>query len=199
MTASPAPLTPWTGDCPPGGMDGLIECYDNVNNATAFLTALFIDQINNNPAVAEAIIAALNKTGNTVPLLGVTNGTPAVAPQVGEYVQFTGTLAYTATPAQAFLSLGTLEAGDWDCWLWATFTSAISGAQYQLNPLPTGFAANPAASNYATTWPQNAILSSMTVEALTGAPELIVADTSAAATSGQTGMMTVNFAARRRR
>ena len=191
--------TPWVGECPQGGMDGLINCYDDVNKATAFLSALFIDQINNNPAVAEAMIQALTKSGYALPLLGVTNGTPAIAPQVGQYIQLSATLPYTSSVTSALLQLGVLPAGDWDCWLWATFTSAINGAQLWLTPLPPGFAANPFASNYSAVWPGNAVLSTMQVEALTAGDSLIVADTSVAATSGQSGTMTVNFAARRRR
>lgn len=193
------PLPPLPAECPPGEMAGLIGCYDNIANATAFIQAILIDLINNDPTTAEAMIQAITKTGSAIPLLGVTNGQPAIPPQVGQYVHLVGTLAYTATVTSALLSLGVLPAGDWDCWLWATFTSAINGAIYSLNPLPAGFAANPAASNYSAVWPQTAILSSMTVQALTSADELIVADTQVAATSGQSGTMTVNFAARRRR
>ena len=194
------PPTPQPGCDPPAGMEALIKCYGDVNAAMEFLSAIFIDLINNNPAVAEAMIAAITKSGAALPLLGVTNGTPAVAPQVGQYVQLSATLPYTATPVSALLSLGVLPAGDWDCWLWATFTStAISGAQWTLNPLPAGFAANPAASNFNVTWPGSAVLYSMQVEALTSADSLIVADTSVAATSGASGTMTVYFAARRRR
>ena len=58
-----APLTPWVSECPPTGMDGLIHCYDEVNNASALIAALMIDQINNNPAVAEAMTRALVKGG----------------------------------------------------------------------------------------------------------------------------------------
>lgn len=180
-------------------MDGLIECYDQVNNASALIAALMIDQINNNPAVMEAFLAQLNKTGNAVPVLGTTNGTPAVAPQVGQYVQLSATLPYTATPAAALLQLGVLPAGDWLCWLWATFTSITSGAFYSLNPLPAGFAANPYASTNAATLPPQVILSTMPVEALTSGDSLIVADTQVVASSGQSGVMTVNFAAKRTR
>lgn len=197
MSGNP-PLVAWE-DCPPGGMSGLIQCYDNLNNASAFIAQLMIDQINNNPAVAEAMTQALVKGGFALPLLGTTNGTPATAPQVGQYVQLTGTLAYTATPAAAPLSLGVLPAGDWLCWMWATFTSGTQGTQLYLNPLPAGFAATPFASSYSAAWPQNAVLSTMVVEALTSGDSLIVADTAAAALSGQSGTMTVNFAAKRTR
>lgn len=190
---------PLPGCCPPGELAGLIRCYDDVNAATDFISAILIDLINNNPDVAQAMIQAIEKSGSALPLLGVTNGTPAIAPQVGQYVQLSGTLDYTATPASAMLSLGVLPAGDWDCWLWATFTSLTSGALYSLNPLPAGFAANPYASSNAATWPPQMILSSMTVEALTSGDSLIVADTQVVASSGQSGTMTVNFAARRRR
>lgn len=187
------------GSQSPAALAALQACYDDLAKAMAFVSALMVDLLNNDPAVAAATIQAIEKSGSALPLLGVTNGTPAVTPQVGQYVQLTGTLNYTATVTSASLSLGVLPAGDWDCWLWATFTSAINGAQYSLNPLPSGFAANPFASNFSTIWPQTAILSSMTVEALTSGDSLIVADTSVAATSGQSGTMTVNFAARRRR
>lgn len=192
------PLPPIPG-CAPGDLDALMACYADINAAMDFLSRLIIDLINNNPAVAEAIIQAIEKSGSALPLLGTTNGTPAITPQVGQYVQLSGTLAYTSTPAQGLLSLGVLPAGDWDCWLWATFTSITSGAIYSLNPLPSGFAANPYASSNAQVWPPQMILSSMTVEALTTLDSLIVVDAQAAATSGQSGTMTVNFAARRRR
>lgn len=199
MSTALAPKLPMVPGCPPGDLDALMACYNDVNAAMDFLSRLIIDLLNNNPAVAEAIIQAIEKSGSALPLLGVTNGTPAVAPQVGQYIQFSGTLDYTSSVASAQLSLGVLPAGDWDCWLWATFTAAVQGASYSLNPLPAGFAANPAASFIYGTAPANAILSGMTVEALTSGDSLIVADTQAAATSGQTGTMTVNFAARRRR
>lgn len=197
MSGNP-PLVPWE-DCPPGGMAGLIQCYDNLNNASAFIAQLMIDQINNNPAVAEAMTQALVKGGFALPLLGTTNGTPATPPQVGQYVQLSATLDYTSTPAVANLSLGTLPAGDWLCWMWATFTSVTSGAIYTLNPLPPGFAANPYATTNAATVPPQTILSSMPFEALTSADSLIVANTQVVATSGQSGTMTVNFAAKRTR
>lgn len=177
----------------------LAQCYDDINAAADLIARLMIDQINNNPAVTQAIIDAIEKNGSALPLLGTTNGTPAVTPQVGQYVQLSAELPYTSAVTSALLTLGVLPAGDWDCWLWATFTSAVQGAQFVLNPLPAGFAANPAASLIYGTAPANAILSSMTVEALTSGDSLIVADTSAAATSGLSGTMTVNFAARRRR
>lgn len=192
------PLTPLPG-CSPSEMDGLIECYNNVNNATGFISAILIDLINNDPAVAQAMIGAIQKNGSNIPIVGVTNGAPAITPQVGQYVQLTGTLDYTSTVTAAMLSLGVLPAGDWLCWLWATFTANISGAQYWLDPLPPGFAATPFASNYSVIWPSNAVLSTMPVEALTSADSLIVANTSVAATSGQSGTMTVYFAAKRTR
>lgn len=185
--------------CAPGDMTGLIQCYDDLASASELISRLMIDLINNDPAVAQAIIDAITRSGYALPLLGTTNGTPAIAPQVGEYVQFTGTLAYTSAVTSASLSLGVLPPGDWDCWLWATFTATTQGAQWALNPLPAGFAANPAASSYSATWPPQAVLSSIPVRALTNMGELIVADTAVVATSGQSGTMTVNFAARRRR
>lgn len=195
MSAALAPQLPMA----PGDLDALIQCYADVNAAMDFLSRLIIDLINNNPAVAEAIIQAIEKSGSALPLLGTTNGTPSVPPQVGQYVQLSATLDYTATTAHALLNLGILPPGDWDCWLWATVTSVITGAIILLNPLPAGFAANPATSIWSGVAPPNAPIFSMTVEALTTLDQPIVADTQVAATSGQSGTMTVYFAARRRR
>lgn len=185
--------------CAPEDFAALNQCFDDINAAADLIARLMIDQINNNPAVAQAMIQAIEKSGSALPLLGTTNGTPAITPQVGQYIQLSAELPYTATPTAALLTLGTLPAGDWDCWLWATFTAITSGAFYSLNPLPAGFAANPYASTNAATLPPQVILSSMTVEALTTIDSLIVADTQVVASSGQSGTMTVNFAARRRR
>lgn len=191
-------MNPMAG-CAPEDFAALNQCFDDINAAADLIARLMIDQINNNPAVAQAMIQAIEKSGSALPLLGTTNGTPAITPQVGQYIQLSAELPYTATPTAALLTLGTLPAGDWDCWLWATFTAITSGAFYSLNPLPAGFAANPYASTNAATLPPQVILSSMTVEALTTIDSLIVADTQVVASSGQSGTMTVNFAARRRR
>lgn len=201
VTLSPPPPVPLAGCAPPDGLAGLIQCYDDINAAMDFLSRMIIDLINNNPAVAEAIIQAIEKSGSALPLLGVTNGTPAVSPQVGEYIQLTGTMAFPSTGAavREQLSLGVIPAGDWDCWLWATFTSAVQGALMSLNPLPAGFTGNPVTGFYYGPAPQTAVLPSMTVRGLVAVPTLIVVDTQVAAISGQSGTMTVNFSARRRR
>ena len=185
--------------CGPGDLTALNQCFDDLANASALISALMIDLINNNPDVTQAIIDAITKNGYALPVLGTTNGTPAIAPQVGQYVQFSVQLPYTATVASELLTLGVLPPGDWDCWLWASFTSATNGAQFQLLPVPAGFAANPYASTNSVVWPPQMILSSMVVQALTSIDSLIVASAQVVATSGQSGTMTVNFGARRRR
>lgn len=198
--ASVAPVS-LAGCAPPDGLAGLIQCYGDINAAMDFLSRLIIDLINNNPAVAEAIIQAIEKSGSALPLLGTTNGTPAVSPQVGQYVQFSGTLDYpsSGSTATASLSLGVLPPGDWDCWMWATFTGTVQGMIVSLNPLPTGFAANPSMTVVYGPTPPTVTVSSIQVEALTTGDSLIVANTQVAAVSGQGGVLTVNFAARRRR
>lgn len=198
-TTAPPTVWPVPPGCPPADLAGLQKCLDDVNNATAFISAILIDLINNNPDVAEAMIQAIEKSGAALPLLGVTNGTEAIAPQVGQYVQLSATLDYTATTAQALLSLGVLPAGDWLCWLWATVTSSVQGANFILQPLPAGFAANPAAAWVYGVTPPTLPLFSMPVEALTSGDSLIVANASVAATSGSSGTMTVYFAAKRTR
>ena len=99
-TPGPGGQLPWLppGCCPPGGMDALMKCYCDIQAAMAFISKIMIDLINNDPAVAQAMIAAIEKSGSTLPLVGVTNGSDAQPGQVGEWVHLVQTASYgTAT------------------------------------------------------------------------------------------------------
>lgn len=140
-TVMPFPL-PWggTGCCPPGGMSALMQCYCDIQQASAFIGQVMIDQINNNPAVAEAIIAAIEKSGSNLPLIGVTNGADAQPGQVGEWVMLINqSIAYPTTPFSTSVSLGVLQPGDWDGQLALYSPDPLTGANILLNPLPQGF------------------------------------------------------------
>lgn len=142
-TVIPFPL-PWgqTGCCPPGGMDALMKCYCDLQQASAFIGQIMLDQINNNPAITAAIIAAIEASGSSLPLIGVTNGQAAQPGQVGEFTQMFLQQTYTAPAGgvtQTF-NLGVLQPGDWDVWAWANFNGPTQGTILQLTPpIPPGF------------------------------------------------------------
>lgn len=140
-TVIPFPL-PWgqTGCCPPGGMDALMKCYCDIQQASAFIGQIMIDQINNNPAVIAAIIAALEKSGSSVPLLGVTNGSNAQPGQVGEFISATGSFPYTAYSSTTSVTLTPIvvQPGDWDFRATLGFSSYVGGAFMELVPSPAG-------------------------------------------------------------
>ena len=133
---------PWLppGCCPPGGMDALMKCYMDVQAASCFIAQVMIDQINNNPAVTSAIIAAIEKSGSSVPLIGVTDGSNAQPGQVGEWFFFTQAVSFPATiNTQQSISAGILSAGDWDTWMLASIQASMScSSQYNLPAIMVG-------------------------------------------------------------
>lgn len=132
---------PWgPGCCPPGGMDALLKCYCDVQAATAFICSVMVQCVQTNPAVVQAIIAAIEASGSTLPLIGVTNGSDAQPGQVGEFVQLTASIAYPATPASTVSgTYGVLNPGDWDCWMYGLTTTVVGDLSQNLNPQPPGF------------------------------------------------------------
>ena len=140
-TVIPFPL-PWgqTGCCPPGGMDALMKCYCDIQQASAFIGQIMLDQINNNPAIIAAIIAALEKSGSNVPLLGVTNGADAQPGQVGEWDLFGQNVAYTAAFQTQTITMGVLQPGDWDVQINAYCPNFVTAVNISLSPAPVGLA-----------------------------------------------------------
>lgn len=136
---------PWgPGCCPPGGMDALLQCYCDVQAATKFICSVMVTCIQTNPAVVEAILAAIAASGSSVPLIGVTNGSAAQPGQVGEQVLFnqTQTLTVPTTGAAFSFNMGVLQPGSW------YLTSAMfpgfgtQNANYGLVPSPAGFSSD---------------------------------------------------------
>lgn len=147
---APAPASPYwpmpqvtPGCCPPGGMSSLMQCYCDIQSATAFITAIMIDAINNNPAVIEAIIAGIEKSGSNLPLLGVTNGSYAQPGQVGEFVDFFAAVPFTTAANQSVTTtMGILQPGDWDIWAVAQYSVPVISGEFFLAPQgvpPPGF------------------------------------------------------------
>lgn len=203
-TVIPFPL-PWgqTGCCPPGGMDALMKCYCDIQQASAFIGQVMLDQINNNPAIIAAIIAGIEKSGSNLPLVGVTNGSQAQPGQVGEFVLFSQNVNFTAAAQTQILSMGVLQPGDWDVWQYAYFSQVFTSASMILSPQPAGFSFDLFA-NTGSVDPTNfeaMSLVSTTAQASISVPTLMVISfvTNGLGTGPGPGVAVVNIAARRRR
>lgn len=127
------------GCCPPGGMDALLQCYCDIQAATAFISKVVTDLAANDPAFQKALVDGIVASGSNIPLIGVTNGTTAQPGQVGEYVQFEVAVPYTTAPQTQSVTMGVLQPGDWDVWQFSSFTTYVTGAQFNLAPEPAGF------------------------------------------------------------
>lgn len=128
------------GCCPPGGMDALLQCYCDVQAATAFISKVVIDLATNDPAFQKALVDAIAASGSNIPLLGVTNGTPAQPGQVGEYVQILQVAPYPATQGHVqSVTMGILQPGDWLAWCSMGTNALTTGVYMELNPQPVGF------------------------------------------------------------
>lgn len=138
-------MMPVPGCCPPGGMDALMKCYCDIQAATQFICTVMVDCINTNPAVAEAMIAAIEKSGSSLPLVGVTNGQAAQPGQVGEFIQFSSTQSINvpAGGEQTFnLPMGVLQPGDWDVESYIQVQSQVTLVSFGLQPAVPGFSSN---------------------------------------------------------
>lgn len=150
--AAPAPMAyPWpmppggfpAGCCPPGGMDALLQCYCDVQSATAFISKVVQDLAANDPVFQQSLVDAIVASGSNIPLIGVTNGTPAQPGQVGEYVSYhlQPTFAATANQSQP-VTMGVLQPGDWQVWSTLSTSVVTTGSNMVLNPVPPGFSSS---------------------------------------------------------
>lgn len=115
-----------------------MSCYDDVRLAEAFLSKVMIGLIENNPAVTQAMINAIQKAGSSVPLIGVTDGSNAQPGQVGEWIQLSANFAIPIASQTLLLSLGVLQPGDWTCSALA-FCNPWVGSLYFVLADNTGF------------------------------------------------------------
>ena len=133
----PMPSTTLPGCCPPSG---LMQSWCDIQNAMAFISAVMIDLINNNPDIAQAMIDAIVKSGAALPLVGVTNGSDAQPGQVGEWVEFAmDNVTYPSGSSVQTLSMGVLQPGDWNVWYIVYHNANPTNSSAIFLPLPTGF------------------------------------------------------------
>ena len=179
----------------------LNQCYDDVQAMKQILAKVMADLMANDPATVQAIIDAIQShtgSGPSVPIIGVTDGSDAQPGQVGEWLQYEQNPSYPAGPMTANVTMGVLQPGDWNCWLY--FYPAAPGmtsVQLELNPIPPGFSNNmysvgivPAGEAFSMVGPvARALVSVPTLVAFT----LITNN----AGTGSAGTATVGFAARR--
>lgn len=189
------PLTGVYPSCPPPPivdcMGSLAQCYADVKAAQAFLEQMLIDIINCNPDII----------GRGTPIVGVTDGSNAQPGMVGEIITLTGVFPYNATQTQGPLSLGSLPAGDWDCWTYGYPSAWATDFEFALNPVPAGFENNLWGKTTVQT-PTVWIVPVVGIQgrASTTQPSLIAFTCTANANGpGDAGTMAITFNARRRR
>lgn len=202
----PAPMM-WSGGgmpagcCPPGGMDALLQCYCDIQAATAFISKVVTDLAQTDPAFQQALVDAIAASGSNIPLIGVTNGADAQPGQVGEWIDYGLAVSYTAATQSQPVTMGTLPPGDWDIWASCNLEPGNTGGSFILNPIPAGFTAIGLQTiGAAAVTGQNISVVSAVERALTSVPSLInFTLTTNMGGSGSAGAAGIYFTARRRR
>lgn len=130
------PCPPEPPCCPPGWSEEALACWRQMQELMAIIRATVAPDIER----LERQIASLQRQLNAV-TLGVTDGSNAAPGHIGEYLMFTTTATYAAYPTvtDKNVTLGTLGAGDWLCFLTTAFTTAVGTAATYLDPVPSGF------------------------------------------------------------
>lgn len=205
---TPVPAQGYWPMPPPGTLPGcgppsnsLMDCYWSVQSATAFISAIMIDAINNNPAVAQAIISAIEESGSTLPLIGVTNGTDAQPGQVGEFVHFTSASLTIPTAANSqTVNFGVLQPGDWDCWAYTSQLASVHDIGIGLTVQPPGFS-NPMFAFAGSATGEIVTVVAPMARALLAVPTLVAMNliTNQAGAGSAASSATLMFSARRRR
>lgn len=145
QAAMPSPMM-WGGGggypagcCPPGGMDALLQCYCDIQAATAFISKVVQDLAANDPAFQQSLAEAIAASGTNVPLIGVTNGSDAQPGQVGEWLQWIRELNVPSGSNTQIVSTLILQPGDWNVQAAAyTVTSPVTQVWANLSPVPPG-------------------------------------------------------------
>lgn len=201
-TTWPMPSFP-AGCCPPGGTDALMQCYCDIQAATAFISKIVTDLAATDPAFQQALVDAMAASGSALPLIGVTDGSNPQPGQVGEFVDFEVPFNVPVTPQLNIpITMGVLQPGDWDCWANAATNVWVSSMEIIQIPTPPGFShgiAAMAAVPEGTT--EQITVNAAAVRASISVPTLIVisVSTNNVGNGASAGQGAVGFYARRRR
>ena len=184
---------PWlpAGCCAPGGMDALMKCYMDIQAASCFIAQVMIDQINNNPAVTAAMIAAIEKSGSSLPTIGVTNGAAAQPGQVGEYQLLLYNGAFTTGTQDQVFSVGVIPPGDWMLSTYCLPSVPVTSMLYGTNPEPAGLSTALAGYVDSTAGMVGQLIVGQSAQLLTSVPTLMafsMATVAAAAGTFQFGL-----------
>lgn len=137
----PMPMSSFpAGCCPPGGdMNALLQCYCDVQAATAFISKVVTDLAANDPAFQKALVDGIVASGSNIPLIGVTNGSWAQPGQVGEFIEYiVDPIPILATVQDQNVTMGTLQPGDWDCWANVGLYVPVGSVYCAITPIPPG-------------------------------------------------------------
>lgn len=192
------------GCCPPGDMSALLQCYCDIQAATAFISKVVTDLAANDPAFQKALVDGIAASGSNLPLIGVTNGSDAQPGQVGEFIDLSQTVNYPVTAnTNQVVTMGILQPGDWDVWAWADCPGLVTGLNIDLNPIPPGFSSGMQAFTIGiqSASPQAALITTPTVRATLSVPTLCVMNvlTNQVTAGPAPGTIGLVLSARRRR
>jgi hypothetical protein len=102
-------------------MSGLMQCWQDISQFQQFL-------------------ACMLSTMGPVPLQGVTDGSNALAGNIGEFVTMQASFSIpTAAQVGAIVTVGVLSPGDWTCNAYCNTTVVVSDLSFHLSPIPAGF------------------------------------------------------------
>lgn len=134
----PRPPMPPPGGCvPPDCTDWLAmmqKCWNDSQALTDFLEQVITDIFTNNPG----IIPSPPPSAGSGPIIGVTDGSNAAPGEVGEFVQTSTIVSFTAAAQTQSINAAILQPGDWDAWCSFLPTAWVAGCQFILSPQPTG-------------------------------------------------------------
>lgn len=189
------------GCCPPGDMSSLLQCYCDVQAATAFISKVVTDLAANDPAFQKALVDGIAASGSNLPLLGVTNGSDAQPGQVGEYIQSNVNVSYTTAMQTQNVTMGVLQPGDWDCWQFCECTTFMTGVQFILAPVPVGFSNTMQGAAVDSNGQVGTVVNGSAARATLSVPTLVVFSlvTNGEGAGPAAGTAVMSFNARRRR
>jgi hypothetical protein len=107
-------------------MGGLMQCWQDLAQYQQFLMCM------------------LSQMG-PIPFQGVTDGSNALAGNIGEFIQATGTVNYPASvTTTSVISVTVVPPGDWDFWgkLDLSAVAVVNSWVVTLSPLPAGMSNN---------------------------------------------------------
>lgn len=132
------PCNPGCAPAPPSCFSAVAKadaCWDQSQALYNLVYKVVADVLQQNPG----LVPPPPPSAGSGPIRGVTDGSNANPGDVGEYIELSQNVNVPATPTQIPVSIGVLQPGDWDCFLWVIYNAPVTSGEFWLNPQPPGF------------------------------------------------------------